>query len=167
MTPAGPARYPLHARIERHVALAPEAAFACLDDHRTPARHMTRRDWRMLGSRIEVDVPPGRAAIGQRMRLHGRIVGLRVFADEVVTEHDPPRHKAWETIGEVRLLAIGPYRMWLDVAPEGDGSRIALGIDYAMPERAPWRWLGSLFGARYVDWCLRMMLDDSVFAAGR
>ena len=45
--------------------------------------------------------------------MNGRILGLKLSLDEVVTERDPPARKVWETVGVPRLLVIGPYRMGL------------------------------------------------------
>jgi hypothetical protein len=94
---------------------------------------------------------------------------MELAVEEVVTERKPPHRKVWETMGSPQLLVIGPYRMGVEVTPEGQTSRLRVFIDYALPERAPARWLGRLFGRYYARWCTRQMVDDAVtyFASGR
>lgn len=92
----------------------------------------------------------------------GRIVGLKLSLDEVVTERQPPTRKAWETVGSPRLLVIGPYRMGFDVTPRGSGSQHRVFIDYALPARWPERRLGRLFGGYYARWCTQSMVADAV-----
>ncbi len=110
---------------------------------------------------IEVDEGQGRA-IGSRIRLIGRAVGIRLVVEEVVTERDPPHRKVWETVGQPRLLVIGHYRMGFDIAPQSGGSQFRVFIDYALPEAAPARWFGRMFGGFYARWCTRRMVNDAV-----
>jgi hypothetical protein len=154
-------RYPYCAELERRVDDSAPAVFARLDDHRRLARHMERPDWRMLGSHLDLDVDPGTKPIGQHMRWTGRIAGLAVSADEVVVERVPPERKVWETVGAVRLLVIGAYRMGFVIEPDDRGSRVVIRLDYSLPERAPWRWLGRLFGKSYAHWCLERMMQEA------
>jgi len=74
---------------------------------------------------------------------------------------------AGETTGAPKLLAIGHYRMGFELSPQGNGSMLRVFIEYALPEMAPARWLGRLFGKRYARWCTQRMVDDAVrhFAA--
>ena len=90
-----------------------------------------------------------------------------VVEDEVVAR-DPPHYKAWQTVGEPRLLVIGAYRMRVTIDALGDGSRVAIAIDYALPVRTWERWLGALLGAAYARWCVDQMLMDlqAKFAPG-
>ena len=101
------------------------------------------------------------------VRLAGRVFGVELLVDEIVTERDPPRRKVWETTGAPKLLAIGHYRMGFELSPQGNGSMLRVFIEYALPEMAPARWLGRLFGKRYARWCTQRMVDDAVrhFAA--
>ncbi len=100
--------------------------------------------------------------VGSHIRMSGKILGLELSLDEVVTERQPPIRKVWETVGSPRLLVIGPYRMGFEVVPSGNGSRFRVFIDYALPPRWPARWLGRLFGGYYARWCTRTMVDDAV-----
>ena len=135
-----------------------EACFAWLDDFHQLSAHMEQRSGMMAGSSmtIETDDAAGRA-VGSRVRMRGRVLGVKLALTQVVTEREPPRRKAWQTIDE-RLLVIGNYRLGFELVPEGVGTRARIFIDYALPER---RWLGRLFGRIYARWCIRQMAADA------
>lgn len=158
MNPAARA-FPLHEEASADVAATASQVFAQLDDHRNLSGHMEASSPMMAGSsmRIETDAQGGRA-VGSHIRLAGRVLGMTLSVDEAVTEHDPPRRKAWQTLGEPRLLVIGGYRMGFDVLPLVQGSRVRLWIDYALPQHGVGRWLGRLLGGVYARWCTRQML---------
>jgi len=74
-----------------------------------------------------------------------------------VTQREPPKFKAWQTVGEPRLLVIGPYRMGVAIEPRSRrSSRVIIAIDYALPPNRIWRW----FGPPYARWCVRQMARD-------
>ena len=106
---------------------------------------------------VEADEGDGQA-VGSHIRLDGRVLGLRLSLDEVVTRSEPPSHKVWETVGIPRLLVIGAYRMGVYIAPENGGSRLQVFIDYDLPTGRATYWLGRLFGGVYARWCVRQML---------
>jgi len=87
---------------------------------------------------------------------------MALTVEESVTERHPPHRKVWETLGSPTLVVIGQYRMGFEITPEGPGSRLRVFIDYTMPEKAPARWLGYLFGSYYARWCTQQMVDDAV-----
>ena len=150
---------------------APAAhVFAHVDDHARLSSHMSQSSWKMGGGRMDVVLDAERGQrVGSVIRLDGTVFGVRLFVEEVVTEREPPYRKAWETVGEPRLLVIGAYRMGFELTPEaGDGSRLRVFIDYALPERGLAHWLGRLFGRSYARWCTRRMVADAVrqFAPG-
>jgi hypothetical protein len=87
---------------------------------------------------------------------------MELTVEEIVTERTPPYRKVWETTGSPKLVVMGQYRMGFEITPEGPGSRLRVFIDYALPERAPTRWLGYLFGSYYAGWCTPRMIDDAV-----
>jgi uncharacterized membrane protein len=158
--------YPLHHRSEVVVAASADAVFAALDDHRRLANHMEKPSLMTAGAsmRIETDSLGGRV-VGSVIRMTGRVLGINVALDEVVTERTPPRRKVWETVGEPRLLVIGAYRMGFEIAPQGDSARLAVFIDYRLPTRGLTRALGLLFGSSYAAWCTRRMADDAKAAS--
>lgn len=146
-----------HARLNAGV----DAAFAYLDDFRKLSAHMEKRSGMMAGSNmaIETDAAGGRS-VGSRVRMRGRMLGMELELEEVVTERVPPLRKAWQTV-DARLLVIGQYRLGYELAPEGDGSRLRVFIDYELPGKAPARWLGVLLSGTYARWCTRRMASDA------
>ena len=136
----------------------PEDVFAFVDDHSRFSSHMSQSSWMMGGGRMLVDVDAAKGqAVGSHISLSGRVFGVRLFLDEVVTRRDPPTEKVWETAGTPRLLVIGSYRMGIDIRPESRGSRLRVFIDYDLP--TGWMsWLGLLFGGFYAGWCVEQML---------
>ena len=151
-----------HAECEAVIAAGPDAVFARLDDQRSLSAHMTRGSWMTLGSsfRFELDPFQGRR-VGSVIRMSGRVLGIPLGLDEIVTDYAPPLHKAWATIGEPRLLVIGAYRMGFDLAAEPGGVRLKVWIDYRLPEYPGLRWLGRLLGPAYAQWCVRRMVEDA------
>ena len=140
-----------------------EQVFAHLDDHTRLSSHMSERSWRTGGGRMETEIDEGRGqTVGSRIRLSGRVFGVELSVEEIVVERDPPRRKVWETTGAPKLLVIGHYRMGFQLSAQGTGSMLRVFIEYALPERAPARWLGRLFGRYYARWCTQQMVDDAV-----
>ena len=80
------------------VSASPEQVFAYLDDHKRLASHMSQPSWRMGWSSMQTnfDAFAGQE-IGSHIRMSGRILGLKLSLDEVVTEREPPGRKIWET----------------------------------------------------------------------
>ena len=112
---------------------------------------------------MEVELDDARGQIiGSRIRLSGRVFGVRLSVEEIVTERTPSHHKVWETTGSPNLLVIGRYRMGFDIAIRESGSLLRVYIDYALPEEAPARWLGLLVGRYYARWCVQQMVNDAV-----
>ncbi len=154
---------PHHAENGASIAASAEELFAFLDDQTRLTSHMSRRTWRMGWGRLEtvLDAAKGRG-VGSRIRIGGRILGIRLALDEVVIERQPPLRKVWETIGEPRLLVIGSYTMGFEVTPSGVGASLRVFIDYALPSGRVQRLLGRLFGEYYARWCTRTMVNDAV-----
>jgi hypothetical protein len=154
---------PYHYECSRIVQARAHELFEHADDHARLSSHMSQSSAGMAGGRMTIKVDAGRGqAIGSRIRLIGRAFGIRLFVEEVVTERDPPHRKVWETVGQPRLLVIGHYRMGYDIAPQSGGLQFRVFIDYALPELAPGRWLGWMFGELYARWCTRRMVNDAV-----
>jgi hypothetical protein len=97
---------------------------------------------------------------GTRQHLAGRVLGINLAVDGEVTERKPPYRKVWQTVGEPRLLVVGPYRMGVTIDERGTGSHVRITIDYALPTDALSRWLGALFGGMYARWCVNQMIED-------
>ena len=92
--------------------------------------------------------------------MNGRMLRMPVSLEEVVIEREPPFRKAWQTV-DAKLLVIGQYRLGFALSPSGDRSLLRVFIDYELPEQAPARWLGKLFGKTYARWCTERMANDA------
>ena len=144
------------------MSATPATVFALLDDHRRMAAHMTEPSWRMAGSHmtIEMDEQQGRA-VGSKITLSGKVLGLSLKVEEIVTQYDVPRAKAWKTVGSPRLLVIGHYSMGFSLVPRQGGSVLRVFIDYSPPDKGVSRLLGRVFGKAYARWCTNRMARDA------
>lgn len=156
-------RLPFHYESSAIVPVAAERLFEFVDDHASLSAHMGDSSWRMGWSRMEIALDENRGrSLGSHIRLDGKVLGIRLALDEVVTERNPSQYKSWETTGSPRLLVMGHYRMGFEITPQGNGSLLRVFIDYALPDFVPARWLGRLLGRYYAKWCVRQMLDGAV-----
>jgi hypothetical protein len=141
--------------------------FAHLDDQTRLSAHMTKRSWTMGWGKMDVRLDAGRGkAVGSHIVLDGRVFGIHLYLDEVVTEREPPYRKRWRTVGDPRLLVMGQYEMGFDLTEASDGARLRVLIDYELPKTGLAKVLGRLFGRMYAKWCTRQMVTDAaiVFA---
>jgi len=154
--------YSEHAEHSEIVAASPELVFDLLDDQARLSKHMSKRSWKMGWGRMDTELDERRGrAVGSHIVLRGRVFGIWLYLDEVVTTHEPPRRKSWETVGAPRLIVIGPYRMGFDLETAGAGSKLRVYIDYELPTNGFSRLMGRLFGASYAQWCVRQMAEDA------
>mgnify|MGYP000406125319 CR=1 FL=1 len=155
----------MYSRHEEHsepINASAERIFDNLDDQTRLSAHMSKRSWKLGWGRMEtvLDAENGRS-VGSHIVLRGRVFGIRLYLDEVVIMREPPLKKTWETVGEPRLLVIGPYRMGFDLTPDGTTAQLRVAIDYDLPTKGiPWL-LGRLFGRRYAKWCTWQMVRDA------
>ena len=154
--------FPRHFENSINVNAPAAQVFAHLDDQRRLSAHMSQSSWMMVGSRMdfEFDAAEGRA-VGSKISLRGRVLGVPLSVDEVVTVHTPPSQKAWETIGTPHLFVIGHYRMGFEITPPGESATLRVFIDYALPEAPATRWLGQILGGAYAQWCTTRMTNDA------
>ena len=153
--------YPHHFQARVHVVAPPEILFAELDDQERLSSHMMKSSAMMAGSMMQFEFDDRRGrAVGSRIRMVGKVLGLSLEVIEVVTEREPPRRKAWETIGRPRLIVIGAYRMGFEIEAEADGSALVVFIDYDDPPGAL-SLAGKLFGGMYARWCTRSMAQGA------
>ena len=155
----------MYSRHEEHSApinASVERVFEQLDDQTRLTEHMSKRSWKMGWGRMEtvLDAQQGRS-VGSHTVLRGRVFGIRLYLDEVVTMRRPPLTKTWETVGEPRLLVIGPYRMGFELMPNGTSAQLRVALDYDLPTKGVSRVLGRLFGRLYAKWCTRQMVRDA------
>jgi hypothetical protein len=105
------------------VAAPADSVFAYADDPARLSAHMRESSWMMGGGRMQTQLDAGRGqAVGSRIRLSGKVFGLELSVEEIVTERIPPKQKVWETTGSPRLLVIGHYRMGFEIEPQKNGS---------------------------------------------
>ena len=149
------------------VSAAPATVFARLDDQVRLGAHMEKPSLMMGGGRMtyEFDEHKGRA-VGSHIRAGGSAFGLKVALDEVVTERAPPHRKAWRTVGQPKLIVVGPYEMGFDLTPVAGGSELKVWIDYDLPPTGLGRLLPGLADG-YAQWCVDQMVVDAVSAFGR
>jgi hypothetical protein len=154
---------PRHFESSAFIDASPEDVFAFVDDHSRFSSHMNESSWMMGGGRMSVELDEAKGqAVGSHIRLSGRVFGVSLYLDEVVTRRDPPTNKVWETVGAPRLLVIGTYAMGVLITPERGGSRLRVFIDYRLPDGPVTYWLGWLFGGLYARWCVDQMLTGVV-----
>lgn len=154
--------YTRHAEYSETINASVERIFDMLDDQTRLSNHMSKRSWKLGWGKMEtiLDAQRGRA-VGSHIVLRGRVFGIRLLLDEVVTARESPLKKTWETVGEPRLLVMGPYRMGFDLLPAGASARLRVAIDYELPAKGISRLLGRLLGRAYALWCTRQMVRDA------
>lgn len=155
--------FPFHETSTALVHARVDQVFAYLDDPKALAAHMSESSLMMLGSRmsIDLDADDGRV-IGSKIRMHGRMMGIPLALEEVVTERQVARIKVWETIGTPKLLIFAHYRMGFELTPSGEATRVRVFIDYRLPTTALGLWLGHLLGWLYARWCAKQMAEGAV-----
>lgn len=150
--------FPLHRESTARVAAPIDQVFAYLDDPNALAAHMSESSIMMMGSRMSIDVDAdGGRAVGSKIRMHGRILGIPLSLVEVVTERDVPKRKVWQTTGTPKLVVISHYRMGFELTPSADATMVRVFIDYSLPTAAPGSWLGRFLGGIYARWCTGQM----------
>lgn len=139
---------------------SPEEVFKYVDDHSSFSAHMSKSSWMMGGGSMDTQADEKRGQeVGSHIRMNGKVLGVKIFLDEVITEHKPPFSKAWQTVGDLNLLVIGHYRMGLRVSPENSRSKLKVYIDYELPRSFETRFLGLLFGGTYAKWCVNQVIN--------
>lgn len=141
------------------VSESPDAVFVYADNHANFSSHMNKSSWMMGGSKMETQLDKGEGQkIGSHIKMSGRVFGINLFLDEVITIHDPPRHKEWQTVGDIKLLVVDHYTLGFEIKPEQTGSRFNVYINYNLPKSWKAHILGVLFGGMYAKWCVGQMV---------
>ena len=151
-----------------HVSAPPEAVFARLDDQARLAAHMERPSAMMGGGRMtyEFDADRGQT-VGSHIKMGGSAFGLSLYVDEVVTMREPPRRKAWKTVGAPRLLVVGAYEMGFDITPTAAGADLRVWITYDLAPGLLGRCLGPILAPLYAKWCVGRMANDAATHFGQ
>lgn len=145
------------------VGATADEVFAFVDDHEQFSAHMGKSSWMMGGSHMGVDMDDrhGRS-VGSHIRMRGSMMGVEIDLDEVVSVHDRPHRKEWETVGTPHLIVIGSYAMGVHLTPVTGGTSVLVFIEYDLPVGAVGHQLGRLFGGVYAKWCVDQMLEGVV-----
>lgn len=152
-------QYTRHYEESTLVHASPDTVFAYADDHRNLSSHMNKSSWMMAGSKMETKTDEGKGQkVGSHIKLLGTILGLNLFLDEVIIIHEPPNHKAWQTVGKINLIVIDHYTLGFDIASQDKGSTIRVYIDYNLPKSWKTQWFGFLFAEIYAKWCVQQMI---------
>ena len=160
--------YSRHEEYEGKLKASPPQLFELLDDQTRLSAHMTKRSWKMGWGKMDILLDGTRGkAVGSHIVLRGRVFGIPIHLDEVVTLREPPLRKYWETVGQPRLLVIGSYRMGFTIISSAGDVSLRVEIDYEFPQAGFSRLLGRFFGRSYAKWCTKRMVRDaqSVFGA--
>ena len=137
-----------------------ENVFEYADDHNNFSSHMNKSSWMMGGGSMKTETDEGKGQkIGSQIKMDGKVFGINLFLDEIVTRHEPPFYKEWETVGDLKLLVIDHYKLGFEIKPENNISRLKVYIDYNMPNSLPSGILGYLFGEMYAKWCVYQMIN--------
>lgn len=132
--------------------------FAYADNHANFSSHMNKSSWMMGGGKMitQTDESKGQK-VGSHIKMTGNIFGINLFLDEVITIHEPPYNKQWQTIGKINLLVIDHYKLGFNIKSEKPSSDFKVYIDYDMPKSPKTRLLGIFFGDMYAKWCVHQM----------
>lgn len=150
--------YTRSAQADVEVTTSAERLFDYMDDQANPGTHMQRSSAMMLWGSMAYDFDDARGrSVGSVIKMTGKVAGLNLYVEEVVIQRQPPFLKAWETVGEPRLLVIGSYRMRFQIEDSGRLCRLHVFIDYNYPTSVVGRIAGTLLGAIYARWCVDRM----------
>lgn len=141
------------------IPFSAEKVFNFVNDHSNLSSHMGKSSWMMGGGKMETSTDEGKGQkVGSHIKMDGRVFGINLFLDEVVTEYTPPFKKVWQTVGKPKLLVVGNYTMGIEIASQQEKAKLKVFIDYDLPNGGS-KVLGYLFGQMYAKWCVRQMLD--------
>jgi len=154
---------PQHYERSQIVRASREEVFDFVDDHVQFSAHMAKSSGMMAGGRMDVDIDERQGrSVGSHIRMRGSILGVEIFLDEVVTRHDRPSLKEWETVGTPHLIVVGAYKMGVHLTGDASETLVRVFIDYDLPSGPVAHELGRLFGTVYAKWCVDKMLEGVV-----
>lgn len=143
------------------ISTPPKELFDYVDDHKHFSSHMNKSSWMMGGGRMDISVDEGRGQkMGSHIRMRGKVLGINLFLDEVVTKYEPPYRKEWQTVGDLNLLVIDHYKLGFEIEPKNNNSGFKVYIDYNLPQAAGTRILGYMLGGMYAKWCVNQMINE-------
>ncbi len=144
------------------IASSPDNIFLFADNPINFSAHMNQSSWMMAGSKMETHTDEGEGkVVGSHITMNGKILGVNLFLDEMITIHDKPHQKEWRTVGNVNLIVIDQYTLGFKIKPEQEGSLFTVYIDYELPKSWKTRGLGMALGGMYAKWCVRQMINGT------
>ena len=153
-------KYSRHYEESVVVDAEPNAIFAYADDHRNFSSHMNKSSWMMGGGSMKTETDEGKGQeVGSHIRMSGTVFGVELSLDEVITIHEPPHRKEWETVGDVNLLVIDQYKLGFEIDQQEAASNLKVYINYDLPKSRNTRLLGKVFGGMYAKWCVNKMVN--------
>lgn len=157
------ADYAKHAETTGLIEASRPTVFDFLDDQSNLSAHMRQSSGMMLGSSMDIHMEPEHTRrVGSKFGFTGRIFGIPLSVEEVVTGREPPVSKIWETAAEPHLWVIGRYVMGFDLAPTASGdTTLRVHIHYDLPKGSFTHVLGRILGGIYAAWCTRQMVADA------
>lgn len=155
-------KYAYHFEESVTLPATPEAIFSFADNHNNFSAHMNQSSWMMAGSKMKTSIDDGEGKkVGSHIKMSGRIIGINLFLDEVITIYDPPKQKEWATQGDLNLIVIDQYTLGFTVQPESKGSHFTVYIDYDLPKSLRTKIPGAFLGGIYAKWCVRQMINGT------
>ncbi|MBW9116402.1 SRPBCC family protein [Rhizobium cauense] len=140
----------------------PQQVFAFLDDPTVVVAHMQKPSLMMLGATTEYDVDPGKGqAVGSIVKMRGKVLGMELLVEEIITEWQPPWRKSWQTLGRPKLLVIDSYHMDFVIRPITQGCRVTVKIQYSYSRSPVGSWLGGIPAKAYARWCVAKITSEA------
>lgn len=97
----------------------PQIIFAFADNHKNFSSHMDKSSWMMGGGSMNTHIDDKKfQVVGSHIQMNGNVLGIKLFLDEAVTQHEPPFHKEWQTTGNLNLVVIDHYKLGFNIKPE-------------------------------------------------
>lgn len=134
-------KYRRHSQASVILPVGAKRLFEFLDNHENLSGHMeTKKSLMMFGGSMHLILDEDRGqAVGSHIKMDGKVLGIPLHLDEVVTERTPYRRKAWETV-VAELLVIGHYKLGFDIeSVDTETSKLTVHISYirCMARRDP------------------------------
>jgi hypothetical protein len=149
---------------EISIHATPQRVFAFMDEIRNTGMHMMKSSMAMMGSKLQIkQISQNGTGLHATFRWFGTMLGFPLDFTVRVTRWEEHKEKVWETVGEARLLILSWYRMRLSLTPEGAGTKVRLGIEYAPPTNLFWKCVAFVLAPLYASWCVTSMLRDSKY----
>ena len=155
-------KYPRFAEAAGPIAAPAATVFEFLDGQTHLASHMSGLAWKVVGTNLSTYMDGNRTrTIGSKFGFKGRILGLPLSLDEVVTSRDPGLRKTWKTCSLPKLWVIGAYVMGFELTPRPGGTVLRVFMEYLPTSARLPRVMRLWLADAYARWCTRRMVRDA------